>query len=81
MSGLGPNSTLSAWQLAIMAVVIVVSLAVWLIAVYRADREPRRHDRAAAVSPGRATDAAAGITAAVVSEYQPARQARSGKAA
>ena len=82
MSGLGPNSTLSAWQLAIMAVVIVASLAVWLIAVYLADREPRRDDRAGAVSPGRATDAAAaGITAAVASEHQPARQAGSGKAA
>jgi ABC-type nickel/cobalt efflux system permease component RcnA len=82
MSGPGPNSTLSAWQLAIMAVVIVASLAVWLIAVYLADREPRRHDRAGAVSPGRATDAAAaGIAAAVASEHQPARQARSAKAA
>ncbi len=78
----GPNSALSAWQLAIMAVVIVASLAVWLIAVYRADREPRRHDRAGAVSRVRATDAAAaGIIAAVASEHQSARQARSGKAA
>jgi ABC-type nickel/cobalt efflux system permease component RcnA len=73
MSGLSPNSALSAWQLAIMAVVIVASLAVWLIAIYLADREPR-HNRAGAVSPGRAADAAmAGITAAVASEHQPAR--------
>jgi hypothetical protein len=43
-----PNSTLSAWQLAIMAVVIVASLAAWLIAIYLADRDPRRHDRAGA---------------------------------
>ena len=41
-----PNSALSAWQLTIMAVVIVASLAAWLIAIYLADREPRRHDRA-----------------------------------
>jgi len=33
-----PNSALSAWQLAIMAVVIVASLSAWLIAVYLADR-------------------------------------------
>ncbi len=73
-----------------MAVVIVASLAMWLIAIYLADREPRRHDRAGAVSPGRATDAAAagitgavaaGITGAVAGERQPARQARSRKAA
>ena len=79
----GPNSALSAWQLAIMAVVIVASLAAWLIAVYLADREPRRHDRAGAGSPGKATDAAAAgsITAAMASEHQPARQARSRRAA
>jgi hypothetical protein len=36
----GPNSTLSAWQLAIMAVVIVASLAAWLIAVYLSTGSP-----------------------------------------
>jgi hypothetical protein len=66
-----------------MAVVIVASLAAWLIAVFLADREPRRLDRAGAESPGKATDAAAAgsITAAVASEHQPTRQARSRKAA
>lgn len=83
MSGPGPNSALSAWQLAIMAVVIVASLAAWLIAIYLADREPRRHDRAGALSPDKAADpaAAGSITAEVASEHQPTRQARIGKAA
>jgi len=78
-----PNSALSGWQLAIMAVVIVASLAVWLIAIYLADREPRRHDRAGAASPGGATGMAeAGSTnAAVADEREPARQAVNRKAA
>ena len=78
-----PNSALSAWQLTIMAVVIVASLTAWLIAIYLADREPRRHDRAGAASPGRATGAAAAgsINAAVADEREPARHAVSRKAA
>ncbi len=36
-----PNIALSAWQMAIMAVVPVVALAVWLIAVYAAARSCR----------------------------------------
>jgi threonine/homoserine/homoserine lactone efflux protein len=47
---MSPNSDLSAGQLTIMAVVIVVLLFAWLIAIFLAAREPRRHDRAA---PGR----------------------------
>jgi hypothetical protein len=46
-----PNSALSAWQLAVIAVVAVGALAIWLTAVYLAAREPRGHDRAAAGSP------------------------------
>ncbi len=78
-----PNSTLSAWQLAIMAVVIVASLAAWLIAVYLADRDPRRHDRAGAASPGKATETASAgsINAAAAGEREPTRQAGSRKAA
>jgi ABC-type nickel/cobalt efflux system permease component RcnA len=78
-----PNSALSAWQLAVMAVVIVASLAAWLISIYLADREPRRHDRARAVSPGRVTDAAAAssINAALADEREPTRQTGSRKAA
>ena len=45
-----PNSALSAWQLAIVAVVPVTALAVWLIAIFLAARGPRR-DRAAAAGP------------------------------
>jgi len=45
-----PNSALSAWQLAIMAVVAVATLAFWLIAVYVAAREPGGQDLAAAGS-------------------------------
>lgn len=36
-----PNSALSAGQLAVMAVVVVLSLAAWLIAVALAARQPR----------------------------------------
>lgn len=46
-----PNSALSAWQLTIMAVVAVVTLAAWLIAVFVAAREPRRQDLTVAGSP------------------------------
>jgi hypothetical protein len=41
-----PNSALSAWQLAIIAVVPVLALAAWLILIFAADRQPR-HRRAA----------------------------------
>jgi hypothetical protein len=34
------NSALPAWQLAVIAVVAVVMLAGWLIAVFLADRQP-----------------------------------------
>jgi hypothetical protein len=44
-----PNSALSAWQLAIIAVVPVLALAAWLILVFAADRQPR-HRRAATTS-------------------------------
>ncbi len=45
-----PNPALPAWQMAIMAVVPVVALAVWLIAIFLAAREPGRQDLAAAGS-------------------------------
>ena len=45
-----PNSAVSAWQLAIIAVVPVLALAAWLIAVFVAARQPRRH-AAAAITP------------------------------
>ncbi len=44
-----PDNALSAGQLAIMAVVVVVSLAAWLTLVMLAARDPRR--RAAGARP------------------------------
>ncbi len=41
-----PNSALAAWQLALIAVIPVLTLAAWLILVFAADRQPR-HRRAA----------------------------------
>jgi hypothetical protein len=40
-----PNSALSAGQLAIIAVVATLSLAIWLICVFTAAREPRQRNR------------------------------------
>jgi hypothetical protein len=55
-----PNSVLSVWQLTIMAVVPVVALTVWLIAIYVAAREPGGSDLAAARSPGESAVARTG---------------------
>lgn len=38
-----PNSALSAGQLAIIAVVAVLTLAIWIGGVFVAARDPRRH--------------------------------------
>ncbi len=46
-----PDSTLSAGQLVIMAVVVVASLAAWLIAVFLAARQPRGTSAAASAGP------------------------------
>ena len=80
-----PNSALSAWQLAIMAVVAVTTLAAWLTAVFLAAREPRP-GRAAIASSGDSPAETAGITAAHVTqpgpaEHEPPRQAANRKAA
>lgn len=56
-----PDSALSAGQLAIMAVVVAVALAAWLIAVFLAARQPRRTSAAADAGP-REEDAAATVT-------------------
>lgn len=48
---MNPNSALSAGQLAIMAVVVTASLAVWLIAVFLAARQPRGASAAAGAGP------------------------------
>jgi hypothetical protein len=48
---MNPNSALSAWQLAVMAVVPVMALAAWLIAIYLAARDTGAHKQAMAGSP------------------------------
>ena len=53
---MNPNSALSAWQLAVMAVVPVAVLVAWLSAIFLAAREPRGRAQASAASPA---DAAA----------------------
>ncbi len=42
-----PNSALSAGQLALIAVVPVLCLAIWLIGVFVAARDPRRRESGA----------------------------------
>jgi hypothetical protein len=74
-----PNA-LAAWQLAIIAVVAAASLAAWLIAVFLADREPRR-DHAAAASPAGPAGTAAGPAPVAADEPEPAQEAPSRKAA
>ena len=39
---MNPDTALSAWQLAIMAVVPVAALAAWLTAIFRTARDPQR---------------------------------------
>lgn len=69
-----PNSDLSAWQLALMAVVAVVTLAAWLIAIYVAAREPGGHEQAAAGAPtGSAAADADSRTPAVTGAREPGR--------
>ncbi|MGD0702974.1 MAG: hypothetical protein ABSA02_24205 [Trebonia sp.] len=48
-----PNSGLSAGQLAIMAVVPVLALAIWLVGVFVAAREPRHQSAAGTTSLAR----------------------------
>jgi hypothetical protein len=42
-----PNSALSAGQLAIIAVVAVLCLAIWITSVFIAARDPRRRESSA----------------------------------
>ena len=56
-----PDSALSGWQLAIMAVVVAASLAAWLVLVFLAARQPR--DTSAAMNAGpRDQETAAAVT-------------------
>ena len=54
-----PNSALSAGQLAVMVVVVAVSLAAWLIAVFLAARQPRGTSGAVNTAPRKDETAAA----------------------
>ena len=70
---MSPDSALSAGQLAIMAVVVAVSLAAWLILVFLAARQPR--GTSAAVNAGsREEDTAATVTQ-LPSDARPADRA------
>jgi hypothetical protein len=68
-----PNSALSAWQLALIAVVPVLALAVWLILVLAADRQPRH--RGAAGTEARPQLPRAGEPAQEHGREQPERKA------
>ena len=46
-----PDSSLSTWQLIMIAVVVAASLVVWLVAVFLADRQPRSTSAAAGAGP------------------------------
>lgn len=64
-----PNTSLAAWQLAVMAVVPVAALTAWLTAVYLAARDRGGHDQAAAGS-------APGAAAATTGSRRPAPAGR-----
>ena len=76
---MNPNTALSAWQLAIMAVVPVAALAAWLSAIFLAAREPRGRAQASAASPAGAaapeTRSAHDAPAPVTADGEPARPA------
>jgi hypothetical protein len=57
-----PDSALSAGQLAVMTVVIVVSLAAWLIVVFLAARQPRGTSAAVNAEPRGEEETAASVT-------------------
>ena len=69
-----PNSALSAGQLAVMAVVVAVSLAAWLILVFLAARQPRGTSAGVNAGPG------AEETSATVTQL-PSNARPAGKAA
>ncbi len=68
-----PNPALAAWEMAVMAVIPVMALAVWLTAIFLAARQPRRDQAAAAPTQTELTTAGR-ITRAGADELGPARQ-------
>jgi hypothetical protein len=69
-----PNSMLTAGQLAVMAVVVVLALAVWLGSVFLAARQSRGTSAAAIARP-RAEDRAANVTSLRPDDEHAGRQA------
>jgi hypothetical protein len=69
-----PDSMLTAGQLAVMAVVVVLALAAWLGAVFLAARQSRGTSAAATARP-RAEARAAGLTSLQPDEQDAGRQA------
>jgi hypothetical protein len=72
------NSALSVWQLTIMAVVPVMALTGWLIAIFIAAREPARPEVPAAARPAAPVIAVARGTAgpAAADQDEPAPPAQ-----
>jgi len=71
---MNPQTSLAAWQLAVMAGVAIAALAVWLTAVFLAARDPDRHDQAAAGSaPGAAAAGTGSRHLAPAGEGEPER--------
>ncbi|HEU5392999.1 MAG TPA: hypothetical protein VFV73_44655 [Streptosporangiaceae bacterium] len=68
-----PNSALSAGQLAVMAVVVAVSLAAWLIAVFLAARQLR--GTSAAVNTGSRKEETAATVTQLPSDARQAHKA------
>lgn len=68
-----PDSALSAAQLAIMAVVVAVSLAAWLILVFLAARQPR--GTSAAVNAGSHEEETAATGTQLPPDVRPADRA------
>jgi hypothetical protein len=67
-----PNTVLSAWQMTIMAVVPLLALIGWLIAIFIAARAPRQ--RAAATTLARAAGTGTGSASAASPATTPAGQ-------
>jgi hypothetical protein len=65
-----PNSALSAGQLAIMAVVVIASLAAWLTLVFLAARQPR--GASAAVNAGPREEETAATVTQLLPDARPA---------
>jgi len=68
-----PDSALSAGQLAVMAVVVAVSLAAWLILVFLAARQPR--GASAAVNAGPREEETAATVTQLPPDARPAGKA------